>query len=52
MKDMDVTRTFSVGKERVRPDANVYEAHGAKGLCERVREIRGGMVPHHPPSMN
>jgi hypothetical protein len=49
MKGMNVTRAFSVGTGRGRPGANVYEAHGARGRGERVREIRGGMVLHHPP---
>jgi hypothetical protein len=39
---------FAVGAGRVRPGANVPEAQGAAGLGERLGDIGGAVVAHHP----
>jgi hypothetical protein len=49
---LNETLRFAVGAGRVRPGADVSEAQGAAGLGERLGDIGGAVVAHHPTALD
>ncbi len=43
---------LAVGAGRLGPGEDVSEAQGAAGLCERLGDMGGAVVAHHPPALD